>query len=400
MKYDQETWLNKAKLKYKDRFSYEDTVYIDSYHKVNIRCIEHDILFEVSPISFIRKSTKGNFCPKCKHNKKLTPQEFLKKARKNWGELYNFDKSEFKTTRDDIIVICPEHGEFTKRAGLFSSKPIRILCDKCISELSYGIFDRLNYFIENPELGVKDGVFYQILVTHKDTKLKFLKIGITSYSLYQRYDYTRYDDFSFEVIDEIFDTMLNVAKIEKEYKKKNKLKRFFIPKDIKFNGRTECYIVNENIQLRAKQIKFIRDGLLIKQNGVCAICKRSPEMPTLDHYHSSKHNGSGLVRGVLCNQCNRFLGVIENNLSRNCIDFSDAPAILRNIADYVLSEKEPYIHPTEALKPKKLKKRSYNVLKKRYDGRAKFPPYPKNGRLTKPLIKLFEKYNIKPNFYS
>ena len=57
------------------------------------------------------------------------------------------------------------------------------------------------------------------------------------------------------------------------------------------------------------------------------------------------------------------------------------------------------LHPTEAPKLPKLKKSSYNKLKKVYDGRAKFPPYPASKKLIKALEKLFKKYNIEPKFY-
>lgn len=55
------------------------------------------------------------------------------------------------------------------------------------------------------------------------------------------------------------------------------------------------------------------DSLLTKQNGVCAICKK-PE--------SSKHHGvlcidhnhiTGAIRGLLCNNCNRGLGLLKDS---------------------------------------------------------------------------------------
>ena len=73
--------------------------------------------------------------------------------------------------------------------------------------------------------------------------------------------------------------------------------------------------------------------------------------------------------------------------------------MLRNIADYVEKPHYPLMHPTEAPKIPKLKKSSYKKLKKVYDGRAKFPKYPKQKKLTVGLKALFEKYGIEPEFY-
>lgn len=47
--------------------------------------------------------------------------------------------------------------------------------------------------------------------------------------------------------------------------------------------------------------------LLESQGGVCAICEKETNAPTVDHCHVS-----GNVRGLLCYACNSFLGRLEN----------------------------------------------------------------------------------------
>lgn len=56
------------------------------------------------------------------------------------------------------------------------------------------------------------------------------------------------------------------------------------------------------------------DIMLEKQNGVCSICKRfrlfqDKEYMAVDHCHKT-----GKVRGILCSNCNRALGLLEDNL--------------------------------------------------------------------------------------
>lgn len=66
------------------------------------------------------------------------------------------------------------------------------------------------------------------------------------------------------------------------------------------------------------------DQLLARQKGVCAICKqdrrdaRGREMP-VDHDHAT-----GAVRGILCDHCNRIIGLLQEN-----------PVHLRNAARYL-----------------------------------------------------------------
>lgn len=55
------------------------------------------------------------------------------------------------------------------------------------------------------------------------------------------------------------------------------------------------------------------DSLLASQGGVCAICRRTETYPgrkylSVDHCHET-----GVVRGLLCNHCNRAIGFLSEN---------------------------------------------------------------------------------------
>lgn len=56
------------------------------------------------------------------------------------------------------------------------------------------------------------------------------------------------------------------------------------------------------------------DAMLLKQNGKCAICGCCANVPynnfCVDHCHES-----GVVRGLLCNTCNRAIGLLKDNVS-------------------------------------------------------------------------------------
>jgi len=51
--------------------------------------------------------------------------------------------------------------------------------------------------------------------------------------------------------------------------------------------------------------------LLNLQKGKCAICEKPPTIRRLDIDHN---HSTGIIRGLLCRSCNRFLGIIENNI--------------------------------------------------------------------------------------
>jgi hypothetical protein len=75
---------------------------------------------------------------------------------------------------------------------------------------------------------------------------------------------------------------------------------------------TESSPVPELVQLSVGDISLHRARILKEQGGVCAICKLVCKKFVLDHQHKRKKtnpngpNGDGLVRGVLCDGCNRI----------------------------------------------------------------------------------------------
>lgn len=165
-----------------------------------------------------------------------------------------------------------------------------------------------------------------------------------------------------------------------------------------------------NRQLKHKDISEIRDEILYgPQDGVCAVCMEPPKRPCLDHSHTKRVKGTGLVRGVLCSSCNVFIAKSENNCMRYGFSQKDLPTILRSMAEYLEQRHYPLIHPSEAPKVPILTKRSYASLRKWYDnhyrGRAKFPEYKLNNKgkpiqkMTKPLQKWFDSAEITPRFY-
>lgn len=119
------------------------------------------------------------------------------------------------------------------------------------------------------------------------------------------------------------------------------------------------------LKLKSKDIKPLRERLLIEQRGLCAIC-HEPVMPdeaVLDHCHKT-----GYVRAVLHRGCNAFIGHLENNQARNRITPNRLAQILANFFFYINTHRL-WIHPTHRTpeekieQAKKRRKRKANSLK-------------------------------------
>ena len=65
--------------------------------------------------------------------------------------------------------------------------------------------------------------------------------------------------------------------------------------------------INEKSRLKTRYGISVedRDALLLKQDGLCAICQENTAT-CIDHDHLT-----GLVRGILCHRCNIALGFYE-----------------------------------------------------------------------------------------
>lgn len=162
------------------------------------------------------------------------------------------------------------------------------------------------------------------------------------------------------------------------------------------------------IQLKVTELKELRLKWHTEQEFVCPILKLyfPVEDMVIDHAHGNKvqDETSKLCRGCINRQVNAFEGKITNNYKRLGLEkYIDLPTVLRNLADYLENNKahtdEKYIHPSEKIKEPKLSKRNYNLLKKEYlktGRRAKFPEYPKTGKITKKLKEMFTEFNISP----
>lgn len=134
-----------------------------------------------------------------------------------------------------------------------------------------------------------------------------------------------------------------------------------------FNSKT--FKPNELTPLTASSQKILKDELL-NQTTLCPLCNSPLDKPVLDHQHALKSevpgvNGACLIRGLLCNNCNAFLGKIENNSRRFTI--KDLPAFLRSAAKYLEADNMPFIHSSETWRLREpLSKSEYNTMIRKY----------------------------------
>ena len=161
------------------------------------------------------------------------------------------------------------------------------------------------------------------------------------------------------------------------------------------------------VQLERKDVAKFRDKILAEQQFKCGICEMTLQksQAVLDHLHKRRKsdipgvNDAGLVRGVLCDGCNRIEGKVAKSAMRFQKDaVPGVPTLLRKMADYLEREKHLLIHPTEKLVARKPSKLQYNKLAKIVASKPIPPTLPAFNprKVSTALQKLFDAFNVDP----
>lgn len=113
---NRDTFIDRAKKIYGDKYDYSKVEYNGDKTKVCIVCPEHGEFWK-TPDKHIHRQ-QG--CPKCgriEANKKesLTTEQFIEKAKNVHSDRYDYSKVEYKSMIEPVCIICNKHGEFWQK---------------------------------------------------------------------------------------------------------------------------------------------------------------------------------------------------------------------------------------------------------------------------------------------
>ena len=113
MKYTAETFIKKAKEIHGDKYDYSKMIWNGSKIKITIICPTHGE-FLALPTTYLQ----GVGCAECSFDrKKTTNGEYIQKCKEFHGNKYDYSKTEYTGWGKNVIVTCPEHGDFKIRAS-------------------------------------------------------------------------------------------------------------------------------------------------------------------------------------------------------------------------------------------------------------------------------------------
>jgi len=111
---NQELFIKRAQVIHNNKYDYSKVEYVKSRSKVAIICNEIDEITGEKHNEFWQlphTHLKGASCPKCTGH--FMDQEFfIKRASVIHNNKYDYSKVEYKSAKENVCIICPEHREF------------------------------------------------------------------------------------------------------------------------------------------------------------------------------------------------------------------------------------------------------------------------------------------------
>ena len=227
-------FVQKAQETHGNRYDYSLVEYKNSYTKIKIICPDHGV-FEQTPAHHIN----GSVCQICsyesiaKNRVTKAASEFVSKSREIHGDKYIYDLVEYKNNSTKIKIVCPEHGIFEQIPNSHLSGQG---CAKCA--LSEKGWTRSKFKDKCDKNNNGLGILY-VLECFNDSE-SFIKIGITSRSIKERYHSKTSMPYAYRVIDEIVGDPEYIFDLETEMHQQHK-EHQYLP-NIPFGGSlTECF---------------------------------------------------------------------------------------------------------------------------------------------------------------
>lgn len=104
-KLTKDDFVEKARIVHRDKYDYSKVIYINSQTPVCIICPEHGEFYQ-TPNNHLR----GKGCILCGGSKRLTRDEFIKRAIDLYGDLYDYSKVEYINIDTKVCIIDKKYG--------------------------------------------------------------------------------------------------------------------------------------------------------------------------------------------------------------------------------------------------------------------------------------------------
>lgn len=113
---NRDEFIEKAINIHGNKYDYSKVDYIKSSEKVIIICKEHNEFLQ-TPNKHLQGGCKLCGIKKQTNKRSSNKEEFIKKAKEQHGDIYDYSKVEYVNNNSKVIITCKEHGDFSQTAG-------------------------------------------------------------------------------------------------------------------------------------------------------------------------------------------------------------------------------------------------------------------------------------------
>lgn len=165
-----EEFIHRAKLMHGDKYIYDKSVCIGSHLKILIECPIHGYFEQIA-----NNHLHGNGCKHCGSltkgmKKRLSKTEFIIKSMFLHGDKYDYERTEYIGSHENVEITCRIHGAFHQKASNHLKGHGCQKCGKIL--LSEGQKSSLDYFIEKSIEAHGDKYDYKdVVYKHGKTKV-------------------------------------------------------------------------------------------------------------------------------------------------------------------------------------------------------------------------------------
>jgi len=184
---------------HKTKYDYSKSIYKNAHAKLEIICPKHGSFFQ-NPNNHLNR--RG--CPRCNGNeaRRLTTEEFIKRANKIHNFTYDYSKSNYKGRIYKIIIKCKLHGIFYQEPNSHLKGSGCPKCKKSKGEMAIeNYLSSKKFLYETPKtfktcINPKTGwnLYYDFYLSHKNILIE--------YDGYQHYLPYHRDKFNLDSLEE------------------------------------------------------------------------------------------------------------------------------------------------------------------------------------------------------
>lgn len=106
----QNDFVKRSAKVHNDKYDYSLVDYQRIDKKIKIICPEHGVFEQIAADHL----HNGAGCPACVGLERYDTNEFIRRANEVHGNKYDYSKVEYISAKRKVLIICPEHGEFTQ----------------------------------------------------------------------------------------------------------------------------------------------------------------------------------------------------------------------------------------------------------------------------------------------